>query len=366
MMSETRTIPENPTTLAGRSSVHDMRAIDAWRIAHKLDPEYVRRLRTALYKKHQGADAALAVLPSEVRDAFARRFEFHPLRLESRHDSALDGATKLLFRTAQGLLLETVILRMTSGRTALCVSSQVGCAANCDFCATGKMAIARNLSAAEMLDQLVQANQLLAPEGRSVRNLVFMGMGEPFHNEDQLNAALDVLVDPRMFHFDPRRLLVSTVGIPEAMVRLARACPLVRQALSLHSARQEVRETIMPIARRYDLAALRAALVEVTAISGHEVMIEYLLLDGVNDRDEDAAALAGYLRGLDVHINLIPYNPIADAPHLGSTPPERRGAFATLLKAEGFPVTTRYSLGADIAAACGQLVRKREARHRAN
>ena len=140
-------------------------------------------MRNAFYKKHRSAEAALAELPETERARLPAEVEFHPFALESRHDSQVDGATKLIFRTAQDLLIETVILRMTSGRTALCVSTQVGCAAHCDFCATGKMGIARNLSAAEILDQLVQANQLLAAEDRSVRNLVFMGMGEPFHNE---------------------------------------------------------------------------------------------------------------------------------------------------------------------------------------
>jgi 23S rRNA (adenine2503-C2)-methyltransferase len=255
------------------------------------------------------------------------------------------------------LLLETVILRMTSGRTALCVSTQVGCAANCDFCATGKMGIARNLVAAEILDQLVQAQQLLAAEGRRVRNLVFMGMGEPFHNEGQLYAALEVLTDSRAFHLNPRRMMISTVGIPEAMIRCARRWPQLRLALSLHSACADVRQRLMPIAARHTLSELRKALLQVTAIQQHEVMIEYLLLADINDTAQDARALAEYLRGIDVHVNLIPYNPIAEAPQLAPSDAGRRVAFSAALKAYGFPVTTRYSLGADIAAACGQLVR---------
>ena len=284
--------------------------------------------------------------------------EFHSLRLESRHDSRLDGATKLIFRTSQDLLIETVILRMTSGRTALCVSTQVGCAANCEFCATGKMGIARNLSTAEIVDQLVQANRLLASEDRAVRNVVFMGMGEPFHNEAELNGALDVLTDRRAFNLDPKRLLISTVGIPDAMVRCARRWPDVRMALSLHSVDEEVRRRLMPISARHSLAELYAALEEVAATSGHEVMIEYLLFENVNDTLADAAALVDYLRGIAVHVNLIPYNPIEGAPDLVGSEKPRREAFSRALKAAGLPVTTRYSLGADIAAACGQLVRQ--------
>jgi 23S rRNA (adenine2503-C2)-methyltransferase len=339
-------------------SIHDLSAVERLRASEKLDRYRLRRMRTEFYKKHVCAADALAQLLAGARDRFASQVAFHALQLESRHDSALDGATKLLFRTSAGLSIESVILRMTTGRTALCVSTQVGCAANCDFCATGKMGIARNLSAAEILDQLIQANQLLAAERRSIRNLVVMGMGEPLHNEQQLYQALDVLAHVECFHLNLKRVLISTVGIPEAMVRCARRYPGIRMALSLHSARPDVRERIMPIARRHTLAELRVALAEVAAIGGHEVMIEYLMLDGINDGAADVAALVDYLRGIDVHINLIPYNPIADAPHLAGSDGKRRDQFSRALKAAGFPVTTRYSLGADIAAACGQLARR--------
>jgi len=220
------------------------------------------------------------------------------------------------------------------------------------------MGIARNLTAAEILDQLVQAGELLKVEGGQVRNIVFMGMGEPFHNEEQLYAALDVLVDPACFNVNPRRLMISTVGIPSAMVRCALRYPEARLALSLHSAREDVRREIMPIAQRHSLAELRDALVRVTAITQHEVMIEYLMLAGVNDTQCDAEELIEYLGEIPVHVNLIPYNPIADAPHLLGSPQSRVEEFSAALKAAGLQVTTRYSLGSDIAAACGQLVRQ--------
>ncbi len=339
-------------------SIHDVAEIEALRHRHKLDTYRLRQFRNVFYKKHRDAALALAELPEPARSEFAHQIEFHPLRLESRHDSQLDGASKLLFRTAQELLIESVILRMTTGRTALCVSTQVGCAAHCGFCATGKMGIARNLSTAEILDQLIQANQLLVAENRAVRNLVFMGMGEPFHNEAQLYAALDVLADSACFDLNPKRIMISTVGIPAAMVRCATRYPEVRMALSLHSAREEVRRKIMPISERHSLSELRAALEEVVAIQKHLVMIEYLLLENVNDTLEDAVALVDYLRGIPVHINLIPYNPIAEAPQFVGSDRERRESFSQALKSAGLPVTTRYSLGADIAAACGQLVRQ--------
>ncbi|HEV3137479.1 MAG TPA: 23S rRNA (adenine(2503)-C(2))-methyltransferase RlmN, partial [Pirellulales bacterium] len=176
--------------------------------------------------------------------------------------------------------------------------------------------------------------------------------------EDQLHAALDVLTSGGCFNLNPRRILISTVGIPAAMVRCANRYPEVRLALSLHSAREDVRRKMMPISLRHSLAELRQALEKVTAIQQHRVMIEYLLLKDLNDAPQDAEALVEYLRGIPVHINLIPYNPIAESPHLSPSDPERRTMFSKMLKAAGFPVTTRYSLGADVAAACGQLVRQ--------
>ena len=345
-------------------TIYDTPAIDAYARTARIAPQRLRRLRNAWFKQYAGREAALAELEPSEQTAFAEEIEFHTLQLQSRHDSQRDAATKLIFRTSAGLLIEAVILRIASGRTALCLSSQVGCAANCDFCATGKMGIARNLTAAEILDQVVQAGELLKVEGRTVRNLVFMGMGEPLHNEQHLHAALDVLHAPGCFARSPQRTLVSTVGIPDAMLRLAEAHPQANVALSLHSAIQSEREKIVPLAAKYPLPILRTTLEQITASTGRKVMIEYLMLDGVNDREDDLQALIAYLAGLPVHVNLIPYNPIAGAPHLTGTPTARREEFAAALKAAGFATTIRYSLGADIAAACGQLV-QRENRRRA-
>jgi 23S rRNA (adenine2503-C2)-methyltransferase len=223
------------------------------------------------------------------------------------------------------------------------------------------MGIARNLTRDEILDQVIQANQLLRAEGRAVRNIVFMGMGEPFHNEAEVFQAVEVLLSPQCFHVSPARVLISTVGIPGGMRRCAARFPRVGMALSLHSARQEKRELIIPLARQFSLDLLRTTMAEIATTRRLPVMIEYLLLDGMNDTDEDRNALAVYLRGLPVHINLIPYNPIGAG--LVGTPAERRHAFAEALTAAGFTVTVRYSLGSDIAAACGQLVQREKAQH---
>jgi 23S rRNA (adenine2503-C2)-methyltransferase len=337
-------------------SIHDRDALEQFCRAERIDAYALRCLRNVFCKHRLGRERALEEIPAAQRAALEDLFDFHALDLHERCDSQLDGATKLLFRTSAGFLIESVVLWVSTGRTALCVSSQVGCAANCHFCATGKMGVAHDLSAAEILDQVVRANELLRDEDRRVRNIVFMGMGEPLHNEAAISEALDVLASPRCFDHSLRRVLVSTVGIPKAMVRLAQRFPDVNIALSLHSVQQNVRERLMPIAGRYSLGELRGALEDVAAAQNHPIMIEYLMLAGVNDTDAEARALADYLGDLPVHINLIPYNPIDDAPDLISSDRAARDAFAEVLRAAGYVVTIRYSLGADIAAACGQLV----------
>jgi 23S rRNA (adenine2503-C2)-methyltransferase len=339
-------------------SIHDIGAVEEVRHRLRIEPNHLRQLKNVLYKHHRPIETALRELPQTQREPFAAAVDFRFLEADSRHDSAIDGATKLVFRTRAGLRLETVILRIATGRTSLCVSSQVGCAVRCAFCATGQMAMASDLTRDEILDQVVQANAIIAAEGRAVRNVVFMGMGEPLLNEDAVYPALDALAAPAGFNLTPARLLVSTVGIPDAMVRCATRYPRLGMALSLHSARQEVRERIIPLARRYPLDRLRQAIVDVVGIQGQPLMIEYLLLGGVNDGDADAAALIEYLRGLPVSVNLIPYNPIDEIHGFVSTSKTRRCEFGAILRAAGFVVRVRYSLGSDIAAACGQLVRR--------
>lgn len=350
-------------------SLFDASALEELRRRLRLDPQTVRQIRNALLKKSASVDEAVALAPPHARHALRAAIDWHPLALDQRCDSQQDGATKLLFRTAAGKLIESVVLRIATGRTTLCVSSQAGCAVECAFCATGRMGGAKNLSHREILDQVVQASQLVAAEGRSVRNVVFMGMGEPFHNEEELYAALAALTAPDSMHRPPGRILVSTVGLPDAMVRCARRFPSVKLALSLHSVRDQTRKELIPLARKVSLADLRRAVVQVNAIQpgGTSLMIEYLLLADVNDSLDDARELAQWLNGLRVHVNLIPYNPIDDAPDLRATERPQRLAFARALQAVGVPTTIRYSLGADIAAACGQLVQRQSAtRTRAN
>jgi len=287
-------------------------------------------------------------LPSEDCPTFASQF-VPSLELLDRHDSKIDGATKLIFQTEECHRIETVILRIGSGRTTLCISSQIGCAADCQFCATGAEGFIRNLTAAEMLDQVLLAKRLLREEKRVLRNVVVMGMGEPLHNEENLFQCLETLRDPCFFNLSEKHLMVSTVGIPDSMVRFAERFPKIRLALSLHSARQEVREKLMPIAKVQTLDKLRAVLPALGAS-----MVEYLMLQDVNDGAEDLSALIDFLQDTKAHINLIQFNAYPGTRFKPVTS-EMRKAFGDALKEAGFKVTLRYSLGEDIAAACGQL-----------
>lgn len=341
-------------------SLYDPAGMEALRRRLQLDPRVIRRFRGDLLRTFSGEAAALSRVPEPVRAAFAAGLQLHGLAREQVRYSARDGASKILFKTADGAAVESVVLRIRSGRSSVCVSTQTGCVAGCLFCATGRLPGCRNLTVAELLDQVVQAGELLRDEGRRLRNVVFMGMGEPFHNERHLLAALDELCAQDGFHLSPRHVMVSTLGIPEAMRRFAERFPKIGLAVSLHSVRQEVRDTLMPLTRRWPLPELRAAIRELNGIRDTPVMIEYLMLDGLTDTPADEAALVEWLTGLQVHVNLIPYNPVS-----GQSPPgpltlrgsseARIAAFLAGVKRAGFKATLRRSLGSDIHAACGQL-----------
>ena len=341
------------------TTIYDIDAIEELRCRNAVQPHRLKLFRNALFKKSKEWNEALDILPETARADFEQHLDFKALELIECHDSEIDGASKLIFQTPDNHLIESVVLRPKSGRTSICISSQIGCACYCSFCATGMMGFTRNLTTAEILDQVTQANRMIQPEGRTIRNVVFMGMGEPLLNLKHVFQSVEFLKAPEFFNLTGSRITVSTVGIPQAMDRFTETFPDVQLALSLHSARQEVREKLMPQARKYPLELLRETLVSASATG--RVMIEYLLLAGVNDGEVDLQALADFLEGIPVHINLIPYNEFSGSNLHGTVLADREN-FAAQLKAAGFDTTLRYSLGADVAAACGQLVQhKREA-----
>jgi 23S rRNA (adenine2503-C2)-methyltransferase len=298
-----------------------------------------------------------------------------PTVAKETHSS--DGFTrKYLLALADGRLVETVLMRY-HGRTTACVSSQVGCAMGCTFCATGQMGYLRHLTAAEIVAQALHVDAVLretAPsaEGESVpalakpghssayhrherlRNIVFMGMGEPLHNYDAVMQAVDILREPSGLSMAGERLTVSTVGVVPGIRRLARERRPVSLAVSLHGATQEERATLVPAARRWPLDELMDACREYTAMTGRRIFFEWTLIDGRNDRESDARAVAALLRGIPAQVNLIPLNPTGGYDgQPGSATGARR--FQDTLKAAGIPSTVRQRRGIDIAAGCGQL-----------
>jgi 23S rRNA (adenine2503-C2)-methyltransferase len=290
-------------------------------------------------------------LSLEVRDRLAAAWHARALDVHAVARST-DGTVKATLRAEDGALVESVLIPEPE-RTTLCVSTQVGCGMACSFCATGAMGFTRNLSTAEIVDQVCRMRELL-PADREISNVVFMGMGEPLLNADAVVEACRLLVHPRGFAMSPRRVTVSTVGVVPQIGPLLDRVP-VNLAVSLHAARDEVRDTLVPLNRRYPLAAVLGALRGLpTVTSRRPVFFEYTLIEGVNDGLEEARRLPELLRGIPSKLNLIPLNPHPDAPY---RPPSDDvvDAFMRELASRGLTVTVRRSRGPDIQAACGQL-----------
>jgi 23S rRNA (adenine2503-C2)-methyltransferase len=259
-----------------------------------------------------------------------------------------------------GLQVEGVLMPYAD-RVTLCLSSQVGCAMGCTFCATGQMGIIRNLSAAEIVGQVVaMLNHHAHPQDRPI-NLVFMGMGEPLHNFEHLMAAFEILTDTEGLAIPPRRITVSTSGLVTGIDRLGGYARRPRLALSLNGTTDERRSQTMPVNRVWNLEALVGALERFPLQSGERITLEYVLLKGVTDSLEDARRLVAFARRFPAKVNLIPFNP-----HEGSgfEPPDeaRVGALCRLLAEAGLPVSVRRSRGQDVSGACGQLVREGQSR----
>jgi 23S rRNA (adenine2503-C2)-methyltransferase len=287
---------------------------------------------------------AMTDLPKSLRSELAVRVPFSSLALE-REARAADGTVKALLRTVDGRPVEAVLMRYRDGRRSVCVSSQSGCPLTCTFCATGSMRFGRSLSRWEILDQALHFRRLDA-----VDHCVFMGMGEPLMNVDEVLGACEHLPELGITH---RRTGVSTVGWLPGIRRLADADLPIRLALSLHAPDDALRSQLMPVNDRYPLADVLAACQSYYERRRRKVFVEYVMLGGVNDRYEQALALAELLDPRAYKVNLIPYNP-TDAAYEGSTR-EAIAAFKAVLEEHGLSATVRLTRGRDIDAACGQL-----------
>jgi 23S rRNA (adenine2503-C2)-methyltransferase len=314
----------------------------------------LRQVRSAALREGRLDYNSMTPLPAALR---ARLQAEEPL-LELAHEElqrSADGTLKLRLRTRDGFPVEAVAMRHRNRRT-VCVSSQSGCPLACAFCATGAMGLGRNLRAGEIVEQVAVLAAILAEDGERVRNVVMMGMGEPFLNYDAVLAACRTLNDPAGCGLGARQIAISTAGWVPGIERLAREPLQVKLALSLHAPGDELRTELMPVTRRYPIAQVLAACARYREATGRRIFVEYLLLDGVNDRDGHALALADLLRGGGYHVNLIAYNPTGAG--YRASPPERVARFAALVEAGGAATSYRRSHGQDIDAACGQLAVK--------
>ncbi len=360
------TIDIEPVTTDTRPGLSGLtaEALAAW-VAGQGEPAFrARQIGDATWKDGGVTDAAeIRTLPARLREALARDF-----RLDTVHDSELrlgDGGLteKALHRLDDGQLIESVLMHYPARgasreRHTLCISSQAGCAVGCPFCATGELGFGRDLETAEIVDQVRHAVRRLAAGGKRLTNIVFMGMGEPLLNLDRVLASVEALNDPHRFGLGARHITVSTSGVVPGIRRLTALGPQFTLAISLHAARDSLRDVLVPLNRRWPVAEVVDAARAHAAATGRRISYEYTMIGGVNDTDLDAHSLADLLRGDHAHVNLIPMNQVAHTPWQASPMPVIE-SFAAVLTDAGIGTTIRRNRGQEVGAACGQLAAER-------
>lgn len=327
----------------------------AFAAAFDLRPYRLTQLYRAACKELAGSVDDVTTLPKELRACLSERgIAFSSVAPSVVQRSGDGQTTKALFRLPDGKEVEAVLMEHTGDRTTVCISSQAGCAFACAFCSTGQAGFTRNLTAVEIFDQARYFARELAPRGKRITNIVFMGMGEPFHNYDEVVDAVALLNDPHGFGLGHRHITISTVGLVDKIDRFAGERLQVNLAISLHAPNDTIRSGIMPVNRKFSTGELMSACERYVAKTNRKVFFEYVMLEGVNDSPGAARELAELMRGRLYHVNLIPYNTTPDGPFAG-TSDAKIWEFAAVLEAAGVPVTVRRNMGRDIAAACGQL-----------
>jgi len=332
--------------------------------AERGEPAYrARQVGDAVWGRAATSVEDIRTLPAGLRDAVEEAFRFDTVGDTELRLSDGGLTEKGLHRLSDGTLIESVLMHYPARgvqreRHTLCVSSQGGCAVGCPFCATGELGFGRDLETAEIVDQVRHAARRLAVDGKRLTNVVFMGMGEPLLNLDRVLAAVDALNDPRRFGLGARHITVSTSGVVPGIRRLTALGPQFTLAVSLHAARDPLRDVLVPLNRRWPVAEVVGAAREHAAATGRRVTYEATMIDGINDTETDAHAMAELLRGDHAHVNLIPMNPVAHTPWSAS-PDAVIERFAAVLSAAGVTATIRLNRGQEIGAACGQLAAER-------
>jgi len=298
---------------------------------------------------------AMTDLAKDLRRRLAETTELPQIAALEKVESPASGTRKILFSLRDDETIEAVLLR-DAGRTTLCLSTQVGCPLGCGFCATGRSGFTRNLSPGEIVEQALYLLRDEPEEGRTP-NIVYMGMGEPFHNYEAVMRSIRLLMAKEGLAVGARKITVSTAGDAPGIERFAKENWQVRLSISLHAASDGLRSRLTPLNRKYPLARLLDAVRNYTASTGRRVTFEWVLIDGVNDALADAEALVRLVRGLNADVNIIPYNPVPEIEYR-PPPPARIAAFQNALVQAGIKATLRQERGQDIRAACGQLRRQ--------
>ncbi len=334
-----------------------------WVASHGQPAYRARQIGDAIWGGLATRTDELRTLPVGMREALEATYRVDTLEASELRPADAGLTEKMLHRLADGALIESVLMHYPARgsrreRHTVCISSQAGCAVGCPFCATGELGLVRDLETAEIVDQVRHAARTLRGDGHRLTNVVFMGMGEPLLNADRVLEAVDALVDPRRFGLGARHITVSTSGVVPAMRRLTAMRPQFTLAVSLHAARDALRDVLVPLNRRWPVADVVAAAREHARLTGRRVSYEVTLIDGINDTLRDADAMADLLAGGHAHVNLIPMNPVAHTPWRASRD-VAIDAFAGRLLERGIGVTIRRNRGQDIGAACGQLAGER-------
>lgn len=322
----------------------------------------LEQVKKAIYQDGVSSFKEITNLPKDLREILDQEINILPFKVEKVLEAFNSESFKALLKLSDGNFLESVLMSPKPGMLSVCISTQVGCPLNCGFCATGRGGFKRNLTAEEIVGQVLFWKQYLKNKKAKdyVSNVVYMGMGEPFLNWKETKKSLEILNDPKMFNLGSRNISVSTAGIPEGIVNLAHEFGQVNLALSLHFADNEKRSKFMPINKKYNLEHLRDALRKYFETSKRKVFLEYIMLSGINDSLEDAKKLADYIKSIGklqlLHVNLIRYN--ATDNNLVSSSGNKTQIFKKFLEENRISVTIRKSLGEEIQGACGQLAGK--------
>lgn len=309
-----------------------------------------RQILDWVYAKNASSYDEMTTIPKSMRVQLAEALPLYSPTIADMQVS-VDGSRKYLLRFHDEVLVETVGLPSEDGRLTVCCSSQAGCAMACAFCATGQGGLTRNLEPGEIVDQVLAAQ---LDFDKRVTNVVIMGQGEPFANYDNMIAALKIMNHPKLLNIGARHITVSTCGIIDGIHRFAEESEQFTLAVSLHAARQDVRDRLMPAVQNQRLGDLRQALDHYAKTSGRRFSLEYALMEGINDTEEDMKALIAYCRRLLCHVNLIPLNEVYGSP-FKPVSRETMQSWCDRLESAGVPSSVRRSRGSDIAGACGQL-----------